>query len=302
MLNTTSTILTGKETFSEAFNLIPDSKPQIRYLRTEDNEPTGIYQVYDSSKAKWGGPRTQHMDKEGNPIVVSSSKEKLRYTEAFYDAFTRPTHAGGLDDKSWLIGDVNNVNIQGEDYNVQGLIVSSIFDPKPKYYISFERLVCENQMGSLGTSNSSMYIDMNEFLHQAVTMDAKEKLRNLIMTEVEKRIAMQEAVYDKLKSIKLTDERVEDMFKKLTVDTVAKNSDKYEAQVAAFERYRKAYDCNDNQNYKGTFMGFINTYTNINTRTKTNPLDVVKPVISPKILTQPCDLEYLYRDVLVHAA
>ena len=302
MLNTTSTVLTGKETFDEAFKLIPENELKIRYLKTEDGESTGIYQVYNTEKQIWGSPRTPKYDKDHNIIPVTSSKQKLRNANAFYECFTKPTHAGGFDDKSWLIGDVEHCNIQGEDYNVQGLIISSIFDPKPKYYISFERLVCENQMSSLGTSNSSMYIDMNEFLKQSITMDAKEKLRTMIQAEIEKRIAMQEAVYNKLKSIHLTDERVEEMFKKLTLDTVAKNSKNYEEQAMCFDRYMKTYDCDDNQNYKGTFMGFVNTCTNINTRTKTNPLDIVRPVVSPNILTQPCNLEYLYRDVLVNAA
>lgn len=302
MLDNTSTLLTGTETFDEAFKLIPENKPKVRYLRTEDNEPTSVYQVYNQDKQNWGSPRTLKYDKDHNPIMVTDSKQKLRNAGAFYDVFTKPTHAGGFNDKSWLIGDIDHCEIQGEDYNVQGLIVSSIFDPKPKYYISFERLVCENQMSSLGTSNSSMYIDMNEFLKQSVTADAKEKLRGIIMAEIEKRLAMQEAVYSKLKGIHLTDERIEEMFKKLTVDTVAKESQKYEEQVQKYEYYMKAYNRDDNQNYKNTFMGFVNTCTNVNTRTKTNPLDIVKPVVSPDILIKPCNLEYLYRDVLVNAA
>lgn len=67
-------------------------------------------------------------------------------------------------------------------------------------------------------------------------------------------------------------------------------------------KYLIAYNSDDNQNYKETFLGFVNTCTNYNSRYKANPLDVVKPVISPAIIKQPCNFDYLCRDVLVNAA
>ena len=67
---------------------------------------------------------------------------------------------------------------------------------------------------------------MNSFLG-VNTSEAKEKLVKLINSEVEERIAMQEAVINKLKGIHLDYDKIESMFKKLTVDTVAKNSINY---------------------------------------------------------------------------
>lgn len=303
MLATTSTVLNGTETFEEAFSLIPEKQKQIRYLKTENNESTGVFQLYNEEQGKWSSPRMMKQNIDGTYSSINlNTKKKLEGTSIFYDVFDRPTHAGGNEDMSWLIGDIDHCSILNEDYNVQGLIISNIFDPTPKYYLSFERLVCENQMGSLGTSNSSMYIDMNKFIYAKDKVEAKDKLISQIYAEIEKRTAVQKAVYDKLLSIKLTDERVSDMFKKLTVDKVAKDSPQYQEQEKRLYNYEKTYDCNDNQNYKGTFMGFVNTCTNINTREKTNPLDVVKPIIPPQLLVNPCNLEYLYRDVLVHAS
>lgn len=300
MLETTSTLLKGTESFEEAFSYVPKNEPQTRTLYTKDGRATNVIQLYDEDKKGWSSPRTLKTDSKGEIIGnISSSKEKLAKADLFYDIFTKPTHAGGDKTNSWLIGDIENCNICDEDYNIQGLIISSIFDPKPKYYISFERLVCENQMSSLGTNNSSMYIDMNKFLFANNKTTAKEELQNIITNEIEQRKATQEKIYNYLKSIHLSDERINLMFEKLTVDKVAKSSLSYESEVQNLERYRKAYNSDDNQNYKGTFMGFLNTCTNYNTRVKTNALDVVKPVISASILLTPCNLEYLCRDVLV---
>lgn len=301
MLATSSVNLKGTESFEEAFSLINNVKVNVREL-SYNGEDAGVYQIYDNNKNSWGSPRTKKKNKDGSFESLNfNSKEKLRNTEIFYDVFSKPTYAGSNDKNSWLIGDINNCEIAGENYNIQGLIISSIFDPIPKYYISFERLACENQFGSLGTSNSSMYINMNSFLG-VNTSEAKEKLVKLINSEVEERIAMQEAVINKLKGIHLDYDKIESMFKKLTVDTVAKNSINYENEEAKLVKYIQTYNSNDNQNYRETFMGFVNTCTNVNTRTKTSPIDVVKPVISPAILAKPCNFEYLCRDVLVNAA
>lgn len=303
MLATTSTILKGTESFEEAFSYIPQNSPQTRTLYTEDGVPTNIIQLYDEDKKVWLSPKTLKTNSKGDVIgEITASKEKLAGAELFYNVFSKPTHAGGDKKNSWLIGDIDSCTVCGEDYNVQGLIISSIFDPTPKYYISFERLVCENQMSSLGTNNSSMYIDMNKFLFAQDKTAAKEKLQQLITDEVALRQATQEAICNKLKNIHLSEEKIDAMFQKLTVDKVAKSSVSYESEAQNLDRYRKAYNSDDNQNYKGTFMGFINTCTNYNTRTKTNPLDVVKPVISPNILATPCNFEYLCRDVLVRNA
>lgn len=303
MLNTSSTLLTGSETFEEAFALIPQKETQVRYLQTSDGQDTGVYQLYSSENQRWSSPRMVKTRSDGSIIPIdTNTKHKLANASLFYDIFTTPTHAGADDSKSWLIGDIDHCTIQNEDYNIQGLIISSIFDPTPKYYISFERLVCENQMGTLGTSNSSMYIDMNKFLVPTYTSELKDQLSDYITAEVEKRLAMSEEVTKKLLNIKLSDNRVEEMFKKLTVDTVAKASEAHKEQERRLANYLSAYNCDDNQNFKGTFFGFVNSCTNIRTREKTNPLDVVKPVISPAIINTPCNLEYLYRDVLVHAA
>lgn len=303
MLENTSVLLKGTESFQEAFDLLKSNEPNIRYLKTPEGKATGVYQVQYANSDTWGGPRMLKRDKEGNFInLVADSKKKLANTELLYSTFNKPTHAGQDNNNSWLIGNIENLQIANEDYNVQGLIISSIFDPTPKFYLSFQRLVCENQFGSLGTSNSSFYIDMNKLLHQPVTMEAKEQLQTAIAEEIQNRYLMQLEAVEKLKRIKLSEDKIDDMFQKLTIDKIAKNSPKYEDQVKRLDFYRSKYDCDDNQNYKGTFMGFVNTCTNVNSRQEDNPIKLVKPLISPNILKQPCNLEYLFRDVLVHAA
>lgn len=303
MLATSSTVLTGKETFEEAFSLIKNKERQIRYLKTDNGEATGIFQLYDEKTQTWSSPRMCKTTKDGNFIPVNTNtKDKLKNTKLFFDLYTKPVYAGNDENNSWLIGDIEKCSFNNEDYTIQGLVISSIFDPLPKFYISFQRLVCENQFGSLGTNNSSMYIDMNKFLYTKDIVQAKEKLTELVNNEIENRIALTEKVFQKLISIKLSYNKIEEMFKKLTVDTVAKNSLNYEREEENLARYIAAYNCNDNQNYKETFLGFVNTCTNYNSRTKSSPLDVIRPVISPSIINKPCNFEYLCRDVLVNAA
>ena len=49
MLNTSSTLLKGTESFNEAFNLIESKEKQVRYLKTDSGEETGIFQLYNEN-------------------------------------------------------------------------------------------------------------------------------------------------------------------------------------------------------------------------------------------------------------
>lgn len=306
MLATKGINLKGTETFEEAFDLIPNNDVEIRYLVTEAGEDTGVYQLYNSEKKIWTSPRKTKVNKEGQiELVDTNTKHKLSNAKVFYDCFTRPTNVGtdtsASVGASWLIGDIDDCEIMGEDYNVQGLLISSIFDPMPKFYISFNRLVCENQFGTLGKNSSSMYINMNAFLKQAYSLEAKEKLEQIIKTEILSRIDEQQGIYAKLCSIKVSEEKMHIMFEKLTVDKVAKNSPLREAEEKRLANYISAYNVEDNQNYKGTLFGFVNAYTRINTRENTNPFGVIKPVINSNILNTPCDFDFLCREAVINA-
>lgn len=307
MLATKSIHLTGTESFEEAFNLMPDKNVNVRYLTTPEGEETGVYQLYNEGNHKWTSPRQAKMTKEGAIVKIdTNSKAKLKNAKIFYDIFERPTYVGTDTSagvcSSWLIGDIDHCNILGDDYTVQGIILSSIFDPRPRYYISFQRLICENQFGTLGKNNSSMYIDMNAFLNQPYSLEAKEKLQALISAEVAKRRAEQAEVYEKLCSVKITEPKIHSMFEKLTIDKVAKNSPLRQNEEKRLAKYVSAYNVDDNQNYRGTLFGFVNAYTRMSTREKTNPLDVVKPVITSNILNAPCDFDFLCREAVINAS
>lgn len=306
MLATKSIQLTGTESFEEAYGLMPEKEVDIRYLQTPSGEDTGVYQLFNNVTNKWSSPRMAKVAKDGTITKVdTNSKAKLRNAKIFYDIFEKPTYVGTDTNanicSSWLIGDIDHCNIFGDDYTVQGIILSNIFDPRPKFYISFQRLICENQFGTLGKNNSSMYIDMNAFLGQPYTLEAKEKLQELIMTEVEMRSMEQAKVYERLYGVKIAEPKMHSMFEKLTVDKVAKNSPLRQGAEEQLARYVSAYDVEDNQNYKGTLFGFVNAYTRISTREKSNPLDVVKPIITSKILDAPCDFDFLCREAVINA-
>lgn len=69
--------------------------------------------------------------------------------------------------------------------------------------------------------------------------------------------------------------------------------------IRRFERYLSVYNKDDNQNYKNSLFGFVNTCTNINTRERKNPLDLMKPVLPANVINDPCNFEYLCRAALV---
>lgn len=303
MLNTSSVILNGTETFDEAYSLMPTSnKTKIRYLKTEDGQDTGCYQISTDNGNKWQSPRMCKSTKDGLIPINIDSKSKLQNASVFYDTFTKPTHVGTNETQSWLVGDIDGCKLLNDEYNIQGMLISTIFDPTPKFYISFERIVCENQFGNLGKNSSSMYIDMGAFLAQAqYTQEAKDRLSSIITAEIEHRIENANKVYNKLAMTKLSDEQVKTMFRKLTVDTVAKsNEEKYHEQEKRYSNYLKVYDNNDNQNFKGNLFGFVNACTNINTRERSNPLDVIKPVLPAQVIESPCNFEYLCRAAMLN--
>lgn len=306
MLATKSIQLKGTESFEDAYKLLPQVDVDVRYLKTSDGENTGVYQIYDDEKQRWLSPRQAKITKDGKIIKLdTNSKAKLRNAKVFYDCFEKPTLVGtdtsSNNCSSWLIGNIDDCHILDDEYNVQGIILSTIFNPYPKFYISFERLVCENQFGTLGRNNSSMYIDMNLFLNQPYTIEAKEKLQNLIVAEVAKRKDEQTAIYERLCDIKLTEPRIHTMFEKLTVDKVAKSSPLRQEEEKKLAKYVSAYNVDDNQNYKGTLFGFVNAYTRFATREKTNPLDIIKPVITSNIINSPCDFEFLCKEAVINA-
>ena len=113
---------------------------------------------------------------------------------------------------------------------------------------------------------------------------------------------MQEKYLGKPRRIKVEESTIDDMFRQLTVDKVKnKESEKYKSAEFNLERYRKAYNRDDNQNYRGTFLGFVNSHTNATTRTRKNPRDVIRPPVSKSVLENPCTFDYLCRDTLVRA-
>lgn len=146
-----------------------------------------------------------------------------------------------------------------------------------------------------------MYIDMNKFLHaDAYTDENKEKLVTLIQDECEKRISEAEVIYNKLATTHLTDAQIRHMFEMLTVDKVAKaNEEKYHEAEKELASYMRVYNLDDNQNFKGSLFGFVNACTNINTRTRTNPLDVIKPVLPADVVNSPCNFDYLCRAAML---
>lgn len=303
MLATQSTELKGNETFTEAYMLIPEkTQAKIRKLfsKSEDSDNYDDCQYYQLSLDNgqtWESPR-----KNTTLPKNLDSKSKLANTEILYDIFTKPTLVGSDTKNSWLVGDIDNCNILGDNYNVQGLIISSIFDPLPKYFISFERVVCQNQFSTLGKNNCSMYIDMNKFLNYQ-TAENKEKLTTMIQLEAEHRIEDANRIYDKLATTHLTENQIRRMFEMLTIDKVAKtNKEKYQAAEIEYSNYMNVYNLNDNQNYKNSLFGFVNACTNIRTRQKTNPLDVIKPVLPADVIDSPCNFDYLCRAAILNNA
>lgn len=86
------------------------------------------------------------------------------------------------------------------------------------------------------------------------------------------------------------------MFEMLTVDKVAKNNEKlYHEAELQLASYMRVYNVEDNQNFKGSLFGFVNACTNINTRQRKNPLDVIKPVLPADVIDAPCNFDYLCR-------
>ncbi len=305
MLNTKSIALTGHETFQEAFAMMPENhNRKIRWLRDEFGQETGVYQISTDSGNNWMYPKAAKKNKDGSFAPINlDTKQKLEHANLFYDIYTKPTLVGGDSKYSWLIGDIDGCKILDDEYSVQGLLISTIFDPMPKFYISLERLVCENQFGALGRNSSSMYINMNEFLAQYNSDEARIKLTGLIGDEVNKRVTEAETVYNKLIAVKLSDRKIKTMFEKLTVDTVSKeNVEAYRVQEERYAQYVNVYNCEDNQNFKRTLFGFVNSCTNINTRVKETPLDVIKPALPASVINNPVNFEYLCRAAVEHAA
>lgn len=305
MLKTNSIELKGTETFDEAFALIPQiDKTQVRYLYSKKGrtyEPTRVAQISIDGGNTWS-TKTCKTTKDGQIIPIElDSKSKLANAGILYDIYTKPVYAGADAIQSWFVGNIDNCRILGDDYNIQGLIISNIFDPTPRYYISFERIICENQFSTLGKNTASMYIDMNRFLHaDAYTDENKEKLVTLIQDECEKRISEAEVIYNKLATTHLTDAQIRYMFEMLTVDKVAKaNEEKYHEAEKELASYMRVYNLDDNQNFKGSLFGFVNACTNINTRTRTNPLDVIKPVLPADVVNAPCNFDYLCRAAML---
>lgn len=301
----TSSIKLETENFEEAFAKMPETpKVQVRYLKDEHGEDVGVYQFKIAQQEKWSSPKMLKTDSQGSIIPIDfNAKRKLENAKLFYDFYTTPQYVGSNETQSWMIGDIDGCKILGDEYKVQGIMISTIFDPTPKYYISFERLVCENAFSSLGHNNASMYIDMNAFLRQDVynNDEMKVKLSNLIQSECEKRIDEANKIYNKLAITRLSDEQVREMFAMLTINKVAKtNQEKYKEAEEQYSRYIKVYNSDDNQNYKGSLFGFVNACTNIRTRTKTNPLDVIKPVLSADVVNSPCNFDYLCRAAMLN--
>ena len=147
-----------------------------------------------------------------------------------------------------------------------------------------------------------MYIDMNKFLHaDAYTDENKEKLMTMIQTECEKRISEANIIYNRLATTHLTDAQIKHMFEMLTVNKVAKtNNEKYQEAEKELASYMRVYNLDDNQNFKGSLFGFVNACTNINTHTKTNPLDVIKPVLPADVVNAPCNFDYLCRAAMLN--
>lgn len=307
MLNTASAILQGTEDFKTAYDLIPDEGiPKVRYLyaKAEDNtpEPVGYYQLYSEDKDKWSSPTKCTYDKNGQLVPLNLDvKSKLKNTEIFYGTFTKPTHAGRNAEQAWLIGDIDACRILDDDYNIQGMLISTIKDALPKFYISFKRLVCENQFSSLGRNNAAMYVDMNKYLKQDYSLEAKEKLASVIQEEVERRIKDAERIYNNLATTHLTDEQVKHMFEMLTINKVAKaNQELYHQAELKLDRYMKVYNLDDNQNFKNSLFGFVNACTNVRTREQSNPLDVIKPVLPADVVNSPCNFDYLCRAAMLN--
>lgn len=301
MLATNSIELKGTETFEEAYALIPGAsdKTQIRSLYAKegnDFNKVAFSQISYDAGATWQSPFKLKRDKDGIVIPINlNSKEKLANANLFYDVFTKPTLAGADQKNSWLMGNIDGCRILGEDYNIQGMIISSIFDPTPKYCISFERIFCSNQFGTLGKNNSFMYIDMNAFLNNH-SDENRDKLIDIIAAESEKRISEADRIYNKLATTHLSEDQIRHMFEMLTIDKVAKNNEeKYHEAELQLASYMRVYNVEDNQNFRGSLFGFVNACTNYNTRQRTNPLDVLKPVLPADVIDAPCNFDYLCR-------
>ena len=172
----------------------------------------------------------------------------------------------------------------------------------PKYYISFERIFCENQFSQLGKNGSSIYFDMNALLSVANhSDDTKSKIQLKIDEYVADAIKDADRVYNKLATSHLTENQINKMFERLTIDSVAKtNEEAYHQQEILLYDYKKVYNADDNQNFKGSLFGFVNACTNINTRKRTNPLDLLKPVLPAQVIDQPVNFEYLCRAAIAN--
>ena len=308
MLNTKSIKLVEGTKFKDAFASIPDNQGiVIRDLYAEDalgkKVNTGCYQVSTNGGESWMSPVKKKVNKDGLFVDVNSdSKSKLANTKIFYDTFIKPEYAGSDATNAWLTGNIDGCKILDDEYSIQGLIISDYREAFPRFYLSFERLVCENQFGTLGRNSSSMYVNMNQFLDtNRYTKDNREKLSNIIMAEVEKRIGEANRVYNKLAMTHLTDEQIKDMFERLTINTIAKeNEERYHEEEQRLERYMQAYMLDDNQNFRRSLFGFVNACTNINSRERTSPLSVIKPVLSAQVIDSPMNFEYLCRNALVN--
>lgn len=294
MLNTDSVLLKGNESFEEAYAVIPERDSaritDLYYLDKGEYKPAGSYTLSLDGGQTWSSARQYKEGQYGKMDL--NSKHKLQNTKNLYEVFTKATHAGSDSTTSWLVGNIDGCNILGDDYNIQGLIISTIFDPMPRYYISFERIVCKNQFSQLGKNSCSMYIDMNKMLR----IENKESLTTMIQLEAEKRIESATRVYDKLARVHLTEDQIKKMFQMLTIDKVAKNNtEKYHVAELEYEKYWSVYSLDDNQNYRKSLFGFVNACTNIQTRKCTNPLQVIKPVLPASVIDSPCNFDYLCR-------
>lgn len=295
MLKTASTCLEIGDSFKKAFDAIPEDQIATRTLFTPEGQETDYYQVSVAGSG-WMAPKK----KKNNDILCI--KDKLMNAEIFYNVFSKPTYAGGDGFKDWLVGDLVDCELLGENYTLQGILIASVFDPRPKFYISFKRLVCENQFSTLGRNSSSMYIDMDKFLIQAPAQERVELLKGLIHQECTARIQESQQVYDRLAYTKLSKDQIISMFRHLTLDTVSKNNvEAYQKQQERYNVYVEAYNVADNANFMGTLMGFVNACTYVNTREQDNIMKLLTPVLPADVVNNPCNFEYLCRSALVQA-
>lgn len=108
-------------------------------------------------------------------------------------------------------------------------------------------------------------------------------------------------MYERLATTRLSEDQIELMFRQLTTDKLSENSsdDARALEEARYEQLWQVYKLDDNQNYQKSLFGFVNACTNVSTRERENPLDVLKPVLPAKVINQPCNFEYLCRAALL---